>query len=469
MPRKKRTEASHPNKKTSDALPTGRRTSGSPPEEFIFTDYPASFFTEGKVKSLQGTCNVLIVAPNMSPDSDDKNVGLLTYWLTETLGAYAVVNCGRYRRPVDGDPTPEELQVSYSPKPHKKEKGILELRQRLVEETGGIPVNLDSFNSASIAAYEYAEPIWLTACAIAYKSIPLAFFVCGIDDGRADELELDVAVGAGYLLRDKERVCRGDTGSAGGAFVEELIGRLNRLRDGIRVRDGVEGYSLTGDEIAGWLRSTWTDDRDDLYEPDMADGWIADDIHSVQLAIRYTGFRDSEENLKRTVGELAPAISGLSVFQSWQREKMAKKATKKPKKSKEPKKMGKPLKSGSVAKQKQPIVSPQSAEVDQTLVNNAVHFINEKANEHVYKAYEEIGNYLLEKFFDNDLELASSRNPKKLVSYQALREREDLAIHPARLGVMVRVAAQEKFFASKKLPSEKLSYTHKSELVKLPV
>ena len=33
---------------------------------------------------------------------------------------------------------------------------------------------------------------------------------------------------------------------------------------------------------------------------------------------------------------------------------------------------------------------------------------------------------------------------------------------------MVRVAAQEKFFASEKVPSEKLSYTHKAELVKLP-
>lgn len=334
MSRKKGTRDSSSPKNHAEALPTTRQTSEAVAEQSIRTDNPDHFFSDGTIKTFPGACNVLIVAPNMSPDSDDKNVGLLTYWLTETLGAYAVVNCGRYRRPVDGDPTPEELQVSYSPKPHKKEKGILELRQRLVEETGGIPANLDSFNSASIAAYEYAEPIWLDACAIAYKSIPLAFFVCGIDDGRADELELDVAVGAGYLLRDKEQVCERDTGSAGGAFVEELIGRLSRLRDGIRVRDGVEGYSLTGDKIAGWLRSTWTDDRDDLYEPDMAEGWIADDIHSVQLAIRYTGFRDSKDNLRRTVQELAGAISGLSSFTIWEEEEMAKPEEKKAKKAK---------------------------------------------------------------------------------------------------------------------------------------
>lgn|GEM_PF-1234381 len=110
----------------------------------------------------------------------------------------------------------------------------------------------------------------------------------------------------------------------------------------------------------------------------------------------------------------------------------------------------------------------QSTEVDQSLIDNAVHFINEKANEFVYSGYELIGRYLLERFFNNDIILASSRSPRKPASYSALCRREDLAIHPARLGVMVRVAAQENFFASEKLPSEKLSYTHKAELVKLP-
>jgi hypothetical protein len=110
----------------------------------------------------------------------------------------------------------------------------------------------------------------------------------------------------------------------------------------------------------------------------------------------------------------------------------------------------------------------QSTEVDQSLIENAVHFINEKANELVYSGYEQIGRYLLERFFNNDIILASSRSPRKPASYSALCRREDLSIHPARLGVMVRVAAQEEFFASEKLPSEKLSYTHKAELVKLP-
>ncbi len=106
--------------------------------------------------------------------------------------------------------------------------------------------------------------------------------------------------------------------------------------------------------------------------------------------------------------------------------------------------------------------------IEDPLITEAVNFINEKANEFVYRGYEEIGKFLLEKFFDNDVERASSRNPRKPEAYRRLCQREDLAIHPSRLGVMVRVAAQEKFFASHHLNTDQLSYTHKAELVKIP-
>lgn len=465
MPRKKGSRDTSSQHQRSKAFPTTRQTSNGLLEESTWSDYPDSFFTEGIVKTLPGTSNVLLVAPNMSPDTDDKNITLLACWLAEALRGYAVINCQCYRKPVEGDPIPEELQLSDSPTPSKEDKRILKLRQRLLEETGGIPVDLDSFNYSQIGAYDYLINIWWEAGGIGYKAIPLVFFLCGIDDVTADKYGLDVALGAGYSLQEGKQTYVKGTATAERKFVKELLGRLRGLRDRVRVREGVEGYDLArGDEVGGWLRYNWND----RFDPSMADGWRANDIYSVLLAVRYTGFRDSKENLRRTAKELAHTICGLSLFKSWQETEMAKEATKKPKKSKEPKEKGKPLKSGSIPTQKQPIVSPQSAEVDQTLVNNAVHFINEKANEHVYKAYEEIGIYLLEKFFNNDVSLASSKNPRKPASYSELCRREDLAIHPARLGVMVRVAAQENFFRSEKLPSEKLSYTHKAELVKLP-
>jgi hypothetical protein len=105
--------------------------------------------------------------------------------------------------------------------------------------------------------------------------------------------------------------------------------------------------------------------------------------------------------------------------------------------------------------------------VDKTLVEQAVKFINEKANETLYKGSEEIGAYILKKFFDDDIEKATSRNPRKPASYRALCTHPGLVLRPEALSVMVRVAAQEKFFLDKKLEVKKLSYSHKAELVKL--
>lgn len=115
-----------------------------------------------------------------------------------------------------------------------------------------------------------------------------------------------------------------------------------------------------------------------------------------------------------------------------------------------------------------PSPSTGLAIVDKALVNDAVNFINEKANETLYRGSEEIGAYLLERFFGNDIAVASSRKPHKSASYAALCQREDLAVHPATLSLMVRVAAQEVFFKEKKFNPAGLSYTHKAELVKLP-
>lgn len=111
-------------------------------------------------------------------------------------------------------------------------------------------------------------------------------------------------------------------------------------------------------------------------------------------------------------------------------------------------------------------VSPEIHDVK--LVEDAVAFINEKANEALYNYSIEIGNYILEKFFNGNISEASSRNPRKSVSYRALCAHPELAPSPGALSVMLRVAVQEKLFETKKLAVKKLSYSHKAELVSLP-
>jgi hypothetical protein len=104
---------------------------------------------------------------------------------------------------------------------------------------------------------------------------------------------------------------------------------------------------------------------------------------------------------------------------------------------------------------------------EDTKINAAVKFINEKANKMVYKGSIEIGEYILKHFFDNDMSLASSKSPNKKESYQKLCQREDLLVSPMWLSTTVRVASQEKFLEAKKIDTSGLTYTHKASLAKL--
>jgi hypothetical protein len=114
------------------------------------------------------------------------------------------------------------------------------------------------------------------------------------------------------------------------------------------------------------------------------------------------------------------------------------------------------------------VLPPPEPLTGKILIDQAVEFINETANKSVYLGYLAIGAYVLKHFYGGDIALATSRNPKKPVSYTALCKREDLVVKPESLSVMLRVAAQEKFFAESEVDTTTLTYSHKAELVKLP-
>jgi hypothetical protein len=104
---------------------------------------------------------------------------------------------------------------------------------------------------------------------------------------------------------------------------------------------------------------------------------------------------------------------------------------------------------------------------DEEIIDAAVDFINKTATETIYTGSLKIGNHILKHFFDGDIKLATSKNPKKPASFIKLCQREDLTVNPSQLGLMVRVASQEKFLSGKEIDLGQLSYTHKASLVKL--
>ncbi len=100
-------------------------------------------------------------------------------------------------------------------------------------------------------------------------------------------------------------------------------------------------------------------------------------------------------------------------------------------------------------------------------IDVAVELINDTMKGSRDKGYDEIGIFLIEHFFGGDITQAFSKNPKKENSYRRLCEREDLAVDVSTLSRILRVAAQEKFLKESGIDTTGLSFTHKTELIKL--
>ena len=65
------------------------------------------FLQDGSIRTTTGSCNILIVAPNMAPTVDQNIfIGWLALGLAQSLGAYGVINGCLYRKPQEGDPSP---------------------------------------------------------------------------------------------------------------------------------------------------------------------------------------------------------------------------------------------------------------------------------------------------------------------------------------------------------------------------
>jgi hypothetical protein len=107
---------------------------------------------------------------------------------------------------------------------------------------------------------------------------------------------------------------------------------------------------------------------------------------------------------------------------------------------------------------------------EQNPLDATVRFINDKMRESsqlLDVTRLEIGEYVLDHIFEGDVAIASSRNPKKHNGYRSVCDNEALEVKPPELSQMLRVAAQERFLSQSNVDTTTLSYTHKTELIKL--
>ena len=81
---------------------------------------------------------------------------------------------------------------------------------------------------------------------------------------------------------------------------------------------------------------------------------------------------------------------------------------------------------------------------EEKILDDAVKFINGRLNK-AARSLIEIGQFLLDKFFEGDPDKARNRAPRKGVSLRKLAERDDLDMSYASLSNAVNLAVQEKF------------------------
>lgn len=119
-----------------------------------------------------------------------------------------------------------------------------------------------------------------------------------------------------------------------------------------------------------------------------------------------------------------------------------------------------------------PVVNPadevpaKDTEKD-SLIEAAVTKINELVGDNLLKTAMDVGNYILETFYNNDIQEALSKNPKKHNSYRKLQDSLDLKIHFKTLNQMVNITIQERFLLAK-FSEDKLkllSYSQRVELL----
>jgi hypothetical protein len=107
-------------------------------------------------------------------------------------------------------------------------------------------------------------------------------------------------------------------------------------------------------------------------------------------------------------------------------------------------------------------------EINDSIIEEAVSFIQEKISENSYKTAVIIGNYILEKFFNDDIEYVKSHNPNKSVSFRKLCQHPDIPINHTKLFYMLKVAHQDRFLTENNIEVEKLTFTNMLNLTKIP-
>ncbi|MBI5251695.1 MAG: hypothetical protein HY912_19555 [Desulfomonile tiedjei] len=246
------------------------------------------------------TCKLVVAAPH-GFKKDDRNTENLAHALACELKANAVINDNKYRKPKrPDDPEAQALSVSDPVTPSSDD---LAMRQEFLRKTSAIPVDLNKWPDAKIAAPDFYHPLAAISRTLCRNSTPLVIFIHGMaDQSLGGERNPDFVVAAGYEYLRKEAAFRMGLTTAGKLVVDRMVSGLRGLENNGRqvwVEEGLPGYAA-----ARPIRMPW------LFK--MLAGMTGEalSVHAIQLEIRHKGFREIE-NIPATARKLGAIFRNL--------------------------------------------------------------------------------------------------------------------------------------------------------------
>jgi len=239
---------------------------------------------KSKLEFIEGKNNILLIVPHGHP-KNDMNTGKLTRKMAELLNCYAVIN-EYYRRPYTDKDTKEIYGTN-------KEAGIVDLN------------NIAGIRAAGMEE-EFLQPIFDISKKIVGEDGMdgvIILHIHGIGDDKfknSKEAKPPVLVGIGRGVQE-------DRLSTTVEAAEQLIKKLGEDED-----HPLLARIENGGQYSGWAKHN----LNQLFTGVVDPGYKDENVQSIQLEIKYTGFRD-KENLDKTANTISSAlrdIAGLNVL-----------------------------------------------------------------------------------------------------------------------------------------------------------
>lgn len=383
------------------------------------------------IKLIPGKNPILLIAPH-GMTKDDTNTDKLTKEMAKRLGCYAVIN-ERYQRPHDVE----------DPKTKEKSKGPADPANNRYDLN-----NLDHLLNSKELTEDFLKPIIKfkdEIKATAKNTKPLVILVHGIDDDKISAhygQDKDIVVGRGQFVKDPDK--KADNGKTHRYTCkvtksDKLIGLLaEAVPTGINavyshLTPSIEAAKTYG----GWDRRNLNQlftFKDSAYK-DLA-------VQSIQLEIKKAGFRVPPENIESTAERLSMALAELAGIELAKSEENL------------------PAAITDTA------LAVKEEKVDEDLVREAYGQISFIFLSCVGNALEDIGEYIIKYFWDNDYERAKSSKPIKSKSFRHLihymREQDNNLPSEAWLYRSKQMAIE--IHELEKLLPKKIFYTYRTNL-----